>query len=246
METRPERERTSVAGDDQGFIVLPESAPAHRVVNWAAPDPSQLEQAEAPLVAPRKKPKKTFRYRFFTFVMVLSFGLMAAALVAAVTDWGLRTFQLNALLNEIERSEEVMISAKAEVATVLGADADISGEEDAARRAQLQQIAASAAAELDAINGRIVAIDVVPWFNNISAARASYISHNEAWQSYLNAAAEDANAWFGDYPQIDLTWQLVAPHLRAAVPTPALLSLEERVSAVLSESSQEKPVQLDA
>lgn len=245
METRPERERTSVTGDEQDVIVLPESAPAPRVINWAAPDPTQVERT-VPLVPPRKHPKKTFRYRFFTFLMVLSFSVMTLALAAAVSDWGLRTLQLNALLNEIEQSEEVMAAAKADVATVLGGDLDITGEEDADRRAELQRIAGASATELNAINTRIQAIDVLPWFDDIAAARNSYISHNEAWQSYLTDAAQDANAWFGDYPQIDLTWKLVAPYLRAAVPSPALLSLEERVAGVLSESAQEKPVELDA
>jgi len=162
-------------------------------------------------------------------VIVLALALGVAVAVAA-GDWAGRTQEMQQLVSAIEDSEASMTTAMAAVSAVGGDEALISGDEIGA------QLSAAAEEGLKGVQGagaRIAALQIQPWHPDVEAARAAYLEHSQAWQDYLSAAAEDAQQWFEDYPEIETTWEALAPVLSEAVPSPAILSLHGRVDGIL-------------
>ena len=255
MDSRPEWERTltdqggpgagrptTAADTDDDVLVLPDSpvvAPLPRVINWGAPDPAARLAPARP-----SRPRPTARRLFSTIVMVCCFTAMALLLVSVVADWGARSYEMDALLDEIEISEGIMLDAKERVTGIIGGNPDITGEDT---REELQRLAAEADAALAESAERIAAISLLAWHDQLAAARSAYLAHSAAWQQYLSAAAGDATQWFELYPQIDLTWEALAPQLRSAVPAPSFWGTDDRVASILGGSEQAtEPQQLDA
>jgi hypothetical protein len=171
---------------------------------------------------------------------VIGIALLIAALVAAaalVGDWLARNVEMDRLVTGIEESEAAMTTAIDGVRATLAEDPPAEGLSPATGEA-LQEIAtvggdAVAAAAVDIGN-----VAIQPWHEDIVLARDVYLAHNQAWQDFLAAAAEDPEQWFAEYEPINTTWEAVGPVLRGAVPTPALWDVAERVEIILDDGEQ--------
>jgi len=131
------------------------------------------------------------------------------------------------------------------VAAMAGVSATVAGErtnpdqvpKESAER--LVGFAEQGLGDVSAAAVRIEAVAVQPWHGEVEAARTAYLAHNEAWQAYLAAAAEDPAAWFSADPAIESTWRDLRPVLLAAVPVPSAFDLADRVDAVLDDGDGE-------
>jgi hypothetical protein len=172
--------------------------------------------------------------------VLLILALLAVAVL--VGDWLARNVEMDRMVSGIEESEAAMITAIDEVRAALDEDPLADGLAPETGDA-LVQIAQDAGDAVAAAANEIDAVVIQPWHEDIVLARDVYLAHNQAWQDFLAAAAEDPQEWFRDYEPINTTWDAVGPTLRAAVPTPALWDLADRVEVVLDdgEDAEEGP-----
>lgn len=171
---------------------------------------------------------------------VLIWVLLSAAVLLgslAVGEWGAKTQEMNRLVDGIEESEAAMTQTMAAVALILGPTGSL-GEMDAADATeQLKEAADRGLAGVKSAAVQIEAIPIQPWHHEVLAARDAYLAHNEAWQDFLASAAGDASVWLTNDDAIESTWDALDPVLRAAVPTPAILNLDQRVDEILDDGA---------
>lgn len=200
----------------------------------AAPPPSGPAYPGPPpggAAAPAPAPRRGRTGRVIG-VVLLTLALLAVAVL--VGDWLARNVEMDRLVNGIEESEAAMITAIDGVRAALDEDPLADGLAPETGDA-LVEIATDAGDEVSAAAVDIGAVVIQPWHEDIELARDAYLAHNQAWQDFLATAAEDPQEWFTDYEPINTTWDAVGPTLRAAVPTPALWDLAERVAIVLDD-----------
>ena len=67
----------------------------------------------------------------------------------------------------------------------------------------------------------------------------AYLAHNQAWQDYLAAAAEDPRQFAVTHDDINATWASAETVVRGAVPQPDLFDLDGRVDAIFADDPPE-------
>jgi len=168
-----------------------------------------------------------------TGVAILGIG---ALLVAAVADWGARTLEMRALVNDIEASETAMVVSNDEITALLeklGTATTV--EEQRAIIEEMGEIAGVRAEILRQAGDRVAGIRIAPWHRAVERARTAYLAHNRAWQEYLLAGAADPQALFDEWPNIASTWDALKGPLRRAVPVPDPWDLRGRVDLLLKD-----------
>jgi hypothetical protein len=166
-------------------------------------------------------------------VLVVVAVLGGAVLVG---DWLARSAEMDRLVAGIEESEAAMIAAMGAVRAALDDDSAAEGLSQATAEA-LQSIAAEGEAAVAQAATGIAAVVIQPWHDDVLLAQDRYLEHNQAWQEFLAAAAEEPERWFVEYEPITTTWDAFGPALRSAVPTPALWDVAERVEVILDDDS---------
>lgn len=199
------------------------------------PAPSHIQPGGAP-------PTKKGRRRRGAIALVLVGVAVLLVSAVALGDWVTRNAEMDAIVDGIEESEAAMITAMAQVTSLVGewgietnGSQAQGGTGEAA--GQLTDAAEEGLTAVVAAAEQIEAVPVQPWHHDAVAAVEAYLAHNQAWQDYLRSASEDPAAWFVDDPAIESTWEALKPLLIEAVPTPALFNLDSRVERILSDSS---------
>ncbi len=182
--------------------------------------------------------KPSRRYRMWTAVMLLSFSVAALALFVAAADWGSRNYALNSLLAAVEQSEAEMVATNEGVARISGEFSPAEAADPQQRqqvRADLEQFAAASRSRLAAAGADLPRVWVLPWQEDVIAARDAYMAHHAAWLRYLAEAGDDAAVLFGEYPDIPRTWDTAEKRIRAAVPVPAWPGTDERLDDLFND-----------
>jgi hypothetical protein len=171
---------------------------------------------------------------------VLLWPLAAAVVLiasVAVGEWAAKTQEMNRLVGGIGESEAAMTQAMTAVSLLLG-PAGALGDTDAAdAQKQLQRAATTGLAGVKDAADQIEAVPIQPWHHDVLAARDAYLAHNTAWQDFLTSAAGDPSVWLTPDEEVESTWDALAPVLTDAVPTPAILDLDQRVAGILEDGA---------
>jgi hypothetical protein len=160
--------------------------------------------------------------------------VIAALTVIAVADWGARTLEMRALVRDIEVSESSMSASNDEItALVERLGGATSAEQQQEILAEIGAAAGARAGILQQAGESVANLRIAPWHRAVADARMAYLAHNRAWQEYLRAGAADPQALFGEWPDIQTTWEALKRPLRRAVPVPDVLGLRGRVDNLL-------------
>ncbi|MHB1067505.1 MAG: hypothetical protein ACYC2Z_08800 [Candidatus Nanopelagicales bacterium] len=162
--------------------------------------------------------------------------LVAGGLVAA--DWVKRGTEMRALVAQIEVSEAAMGDAQDAVREAFAPYEGTGALTDADRQAldaALSAVARDGLAGVAQGAELVGSVAALPWHRDIVAAQAAYLAHNQAWQDYLAAAAEDPAQFAITQDDVNSTWESAEPVVRRAVPQPDLFALGDRVDAIFAD-----------
>ena len=164
-----------------------------------------------------------------TFVVVLaSVGLVAG-------DWFLRNAEMRGLVAAIENSESAMAQTQDSVSAVFDTYGGLDNPVPADREKLVTELADIAGyAQLSIANAgeQVAAVPVMPWHTSILTAQEAYVTHNLAWQQYMEAAAKDPIEFTSPQADVNDTFMAVEPALTEAIPQPALFDLVNRVAQI--------------
>ena len=164
-----------------------------------------------------------------TFVLVLaSVGLVAG-------DWFLRNAEMRGLVVAIENSEATMSETQDSVSAVFDAYGGLDNPVPADRQklvTELADIAGYAQLSIAGAGEQVAAVPVMPWHTSIRTAQDAYLTHNLAWQRYMEAAAKDPIEFTSPQADVNDTFKAVEPALTEAIPQPALFDLVNRVAQI--------------
>lgn len=159
-----------------------------------------------------------------------------------VADWALRTVEAQALVADVQKSEQVMVDTTDAFKAII--ESGGSNPDDAAKAkmaADLQAECVKQAARLRATGQLFVDLRIAPWNRRVETARQAYQAHNAAWQAYLDAGAADpASLFSSDQADIESTWNAVKATLPEAVPVPDVLGLKKKVDAIITDGSADQ------
>lgn len=191
-----------------------------------APGPSAPGRAAAPAPASR---------RLWPWIVGgLALLIVTALTVIAVADWGARTLEMRALVRDIAASESAMAASNDEItALVEELGVATSAEQQQEILAKIGAAAGVRAGILQEAGDRVANLRIAPWHRAVADARTAYLAHNRAWQEYLRAGAADPRALFGEWPDIETTWEALKRPLRRAVPVPDVYELSGRLDELL-------------
>ncbi len=168
-----------------------------------------------------------------TFVVVL----VGAGVTSVGVDWGVRNAEMADLLTRVEASEQAMMMSQEEIAAITAEFQQLPEPTDADREAYSSRLAAAAGRGRDSIAeaGRGVdSLSVAPWHGSLARAQADYLAHNRAWQEHLDRASEDPQEFNLPQDLINSTFEEAEVSLRAALPTPSIDTLQERVDLIFA------------
>lgn len=200
----------------------------------AAPAKRPIDEVQVLPDPPRKA-----RQRFLGVVMVLSFLIAGLALVAAAGEWGSRHYAYDSLLDRVGASEDALLQIREQAEQLRedlpdkgGSQRQLDGGQIAA---DLRELAAAGAIQVRAAEQGLSQVWLLPWQDDIRAARDAYRGHVLAWQRYLADAEQDSAAWFEERSDVSQTWDLAQQLLGQAVPDLALPSLRERADSLIND-----------
>lgn len=168
-----------------------------------------------------------------TFVVVLVGG----GITTLGVDWGIRSAEMDDLLTRVEASEQAMMMTQEEIAAIASDFQQIPDPSDAERDTYSSRLAAASARGRDAVTSAgldVHSLDVIPWHSAIAQAQQDYLAHNEAWQEHLDRAAQDPEELAEPQDLINSTFELAEVSMNAALPTPTLDALRERVDIIFA------------
>ena len=171
---------------------------------------------------------------------VLIWGLLTVAVLlasVAVGEWAAKSQEMNRLVDGIEQSEAAMTRTMTAVSLAIGPNGSLGDTDAGVAQEQLKQAAATGLTGVKAAADQITVVPIQPWHHDVLAARDAYLAHNRAWQDFLTRAASDPSVWLTDDNKIESTWDALGPVLTGAVPTPAILGLDDRVAAILDDGT---------
>ncbi|MDA3022926.1 MAG: hypothetical protein O2943_09825 [Actinomycetota bacterium] len=164
-----------------------------------------------------------------TFLVVLgTFGLIAG-------DWFVRNIETRTLVIAIENSESTMSQTQDSVSEAFDAFGGLDNPVAADREAlvtELANVAGYAQLSIADAGDQVASVLVMPWHTNILEAQDAYVTHNLAWQSYMERAAKDPIEFTETQADVNDTFVAVEPALTDAIPQPALFDLVNRVAQI--------------
>ncbi len=164
-----------------------------------------------------------------TCVLVLaSVGLVAG-------DWFLRNAEMRVLVVAIENSESTMSETQDSVSAVFDTYGGLDNPVPADREklvTELADVAGYAQLSIAGAGEQVAAVPVMPWHTSILTAQDAYLTHNQAWQRYMEAAAKDPIEFTSPQADVNDTFKAVEPALTEAIPQPALFDLVNRVAQI--------------
>lgn len=178
-----------------------------------------------------------------TPVLWISLAVMAIGvlgLLAAGADWAARTWEMNQLVSRIEASEAAMGAAQESIGAVPLAD-DASATQEAEAKDALRSASAAGREAVSATGDDVAALTFLPWHTEQIAAQGAYLAHNQAWVDYLERGATDPLTLFDGDNMIEPTWVRAESAVRAALPTPPLPPLPQRVDEIFREDDAAEP-----
>lgn len=170
-------------------------------------------------------------------VGAVAFLVVVVALGAVVGDWGARNAEMRRLVSRIEASEQAMGDVQDAVRDAFipyGGAGDLSEADRTAIDLRLREIAAAGRDSIAAAGDDVAAVRWLAWHHEIGAAQEAYLEHNRAWRDYLTAAADDPTEFATSQDEVNSTFAAAEEPLRAAVPRPALFSLDDRVDVIFA------------
>lgn len=202
-----------------------------------------VTEIETPLLPP-PTPQPVHRSHAARWVAIgialLALVVLIAGVSAVVADWTMRNAELEQLVSSIEESEAAMTEVQADVAAAYEVRARISKSDTAALDivdSMLSMQAADAQQRIAAAGAQVEDVHVAPWHTKIAAAKAAYLAHNQAWQTYLGKATEDPGQFVVEQPEVNDTFVAFEPKMKAAVPPNAWFDLRQRVADLFVEQS---------
>ena len=175
---------------------------------------------------------------------LVTFMLTTAALGTVIADWALRNAEMDAFSTAVEDSEAQMTWAQDNVrATFDAAGEPASQQEKDQLAADLEAIAAEGRDRIAAAGSSVAAVQVSPWHQDLLLAKQAYLTHNKAWQAYLDRASKDAAEFGKPQEEVDTTFMAAEPPFRAAIPGPAGYGIVDRVEIIFAEPVPEGPTQ---
>lgn len=174
-------------------------------------------------------------------------GLLVAMLLALATagDWYLRNREMGELLEAVEASEKVMVSAQDDIETtgreaMSQSSSPLTQQQISDVRAALSDAASHGASQVLSEGDAVRGVSVMPWHRSLVDARSRYVAHSSAWQDYLEGAARDpAEIWI-EHPKIDGTFLSARRAFRRAIPPLALHDATARVDAIFAPADELK------
>jgi hypothetical protein len=164
-----------------------------------------------------------------TFVVALaSFGLIAG-------DWFARNIEMQALVIAIENSELTMPQTQDSVSAAFDAYGGLDNPVTADREAlvtELANVAGYAQLSIADAGDQVAEVLVMPWHTTILDAQGAYLTHNLAWQNYMERAAADPIEFTEPQADVNDTFVAVEPALTGAIPQLALFELVDRVAQI--------------
>jgi hypothetical protein len=178
--------------------------------------------------------------------LVIAGALLLGVLLVFLADWVARNIETLQLLNQIEKSEAAM--GETQAATVAVARTAPQGTFPLPSDKNLPPDIASELEEISAI-GRdavaeagegIAAVSFLPWHSDLISAQASYLAHNLAWVSHLEAGSEEGEVLVrGDNEDISSTWEAAEVQIRAAIPIVVFPGISDKVEKIFEEGANE-------
>ena len=161
-------------------------------------------------------------------VTLLGFGVV-------VGDWTSRNLEMRTLVGAVEDSEAAMQWADDQIQSIIkeyGANGTLTKAQQSKAWDALSEAAYDGNFAISAAGAGVAGVTVLPWHGDIERAQDAYVAHNQAWQDYMQAAADDPTVLFKTQPEINSTFDAAEPLMKEAVPVPALFDLKERVDEI--------------
>lgn len=187
--------------------------------------------ASPPVSAKRSRAWIPYVAGVVTFLVVLvAFGML-------VGDWAARNYEMRSLVTQIESSEAAMTELQGSVKAIFSkyeGDAPLSDDDRTALDAELAAAATAGRASIAAAADRVQAVRWLRWHREVGEAQEAYLTHNRAWQAYLDRAATDPAEFGTQQEAVDTTFAAAEKPIRDAVPLPALFDLVNRVEVIFA------------
>lgn len=172
-------------------------------------------------------------------VTLLGFGIV-------VGDWASRNLEMRALVSAVEDSESAMEWADDQIQSIVkeyGANGTLTEDQQTKAWDALSEAAYDGNLAISAAGAQVAEVTVLPWHGDIERAKDAYLAHNQAWQDYMQEAADDPTVLFKEQPEINSTFEAAEPLMKEAVPVPALYDLKARVDAIFTPAPSTTPGQ---
>jgi hypothetical protein len=175
---------------------------------------------------------------------LVAFMLTVVALGTVIADWALRNAEMDAFITAVESSEAEMTWTQDNVRATFDAAGEPTSPADKAQlAADLQAIAAEGRDRIATAGQAVAAAQVSPWHQDLLQAKQAYLTHNKAWQSYLDRASQDAAEFGKPQDEVDSTFMAAEPLFRAAIPRPNGYAIADRVEVIFAEPTPQGPTQ---
>lgn len=190
---------------------------------------------------PRDEVAQPRRRWLLPLIGLAVFLVALVGLGAVAADWALQNIEMRSLMTAIESSERSMSEVQQGVNGVLDdLDSGAIPHDDggAALKQALSTVASDGDAAVAVAGDRVAAVRIAPWHDEIRAAQKAYVTHNQAWQAYLTAAATDPTEFGKPQDGVNDSFAAAQAPLLAAVPNHPLFDLLARVQAMFVEPEQ--------
>lgn len=180
---------------------------------------------------------------------VLGFAVFLVTLFGfgiVVGDWASRNLEMRALVSAVEDSESAMEWTDQQIQSIIkeyGANGALTKDQQTKAWDALSEAAYDGNLAISAAGAQVANVTVLPWHGDITRAKDAYVAHNQAWQDYMQKAADDPTVLFKDQPEINSTFDAAEPLMKAAVPVPALYDLRARVDEIFKPTPSTTPGQ---
>lgn len=202
------------ANDPMGRYPAPSGAP---VISGQPPTPRRPRWA---------------RVLWWTSIAVICVGVLG--LVISGADWLARTWEMNTFISRVEASESAMAAAQERIGAVT-LPSDATADQKQAAERELSSVSASGRDAVSNAGDDVAGVTFLPWHRELLAAQGAYSAHNAAWVDFLEHGSMDPATLFRDDPDIESTWQDAEVAVRAAIPSPALPTLADRIEAIFTD-----------
>ena len=163
--------------------------------------------------------------------------LLGAGLIAG--DWVKRNTEMRALVTQVEVSEQAMEDTQQAVQDAFSgfeAKAPLSEENRAALDELLRDAASAGLRKVTSAGDLVASVRPLPWHTDILEAQRAYLAHNQAWQDYLAAAAQDPAEFGLTHDDVNSTFAAAERPMREALPSPDAFGLLAHLDRIFAPS----------